>query len=180
MREQVLAKRYAKALFDLGLEEKLLERFGEELGRLKKAFAAEPAMLKLLSLRELKPEKKEKIVESLSGKLLLSPWVKNFLKLAVQRRRIGHFMAMAKAFADLTLASENRLVAKVSAAEQTSLEALRDELKKSLEKLTGRKVEFEIEEKPALLGGFQVTVGDTLYDASLAGELKRLREATWT
>lgn len=176
MRGRVLARRYAKALFDLGLEEKSLDRFGEELGRLKKAFGMEPALLKLLGLREFKSEKKEAILQSLGQKLILSPWVMNCLKLLLKKGRIGHFLVIAEVFAEMVLESENKLVAKVSAAEKKSVEALKDSLKKSLEKLTGKKVEFEIEEKPSLLGGFQVSVGDTIYDASLAGELARLKE----
>lgn len=171
-----MAKRYAKALFDLGLEEKSLERFGEELARVQKAFAMEPALLKLLSLRELKPEKKEKMADSLAKKLMLSPWVENLLKLLVQRRRMGHFIWVEKAFTKLVLESENKLTARVDAAEVKPLEALKGELKKSLEQLTGKKVELAFEEKPDLLGGFRVSVGDTVYDASLAGELQRLKE----
>lgn len=179
MREQVLAKRYAKALFDLGVEERTLDRFREEIGRLQKAFSMEPSILKLLTLREWKEEKKEQIVVQLVQKLLLSPWVENFLRLLVKRRRIEYFMAVARAFEELVLASEKRVVAKIRSAERTSVESLKIELKKSLERLTHRKVDLEIEEEKRLLGGFQVILGDTIYDASLAGALKQLKEEAW-
>lgn len=176
MREQLLARRYSKALLDLGQEEKCLEQFREEMGRLTCAFKAEPQMLKVLSLREFSLEKKKRVAESLGKMLHLSPWMQTFLEMLVKRGRIQFFSAIASVFEKLVRETENRVIAKVSAADKKSVEGVKDSLKQALEKLTGKKVEFEIEEKPSLIGGLQISVGDTIYDASLIGELERIKE----
>lgn len=176
MKDRILSRRYAKALLDLGLEEKSVERLREELLRLDQVFRQEPFSLKVLSLREFKLEKKERLVESLSKLLLLSPWMQSFLRLLVRRKRIHLFPVIAAVFEELFDEIENVVVAKVRAAEKSSVEALKGSLKTALEKLTGKKVKFEIEEKPSLIGGLEISIGDKIYDATLAGELERIRE----
>lgn len=176
MRERVLAKRYAQALLDLGQEEKALERLEEEVGRLQKAFALEPALLKFLAMREWAAEKKEESLKRLSQTLLLSPWIDRFLKLLLKRSRINLFPTIAAVFAELILESENKVVAKVKVADRKSIANLEGLLQNSLEKTTGKKIKLEIEEQPSLIGGLQVCIGDTIYDVSLTGELARIKE----
>lgn len=176
MQDRILARRYAKALLDLGLEEKSVERLREELLRLGQVFRQEPFALKVLALREFKLEKKERLLESLAKLLLLSPWMQGFLRLLVRKKRIELFPVIGAVFEELFDAIENVVVAKVHAAEKSSVEGLKGSLKTALEKLTGKKVKFEIEEKPGLIGGMEITIGDKIYDATLAGELERIRE----
>lgn len=176
MRDRILSRRYAKALLDLGLEEKAVERLREELLRINDVFRQEPFALKILSLREFKLEKKEKLLEGLAKALFLSPWMQSFLKILVHRKRIQLFHVIVAVFEELFDEIENVVVAKVRAAEKSSVENLKNSLKGALEKLTGKKVKFEIEEKKSLIGGMEITIGDKIYDATLAGELDRIRE----
>lgn len=177
MRGEILARRYAKALLELGLEEKALDRIGEEMARLAQTFKEEPVLLTYLSLREAKGEKKKNILAGLQKALLLSPWIHNLLTLLLKGRRIQIFPTIAKVFEALVREEEGRVVAKIETAEKKSIEGLKEELKKSLEKLTRKKVDLKIEENRQLIGGLRVSIGDTIYDASLAGELERIKEA---
>ena len=176
MKGRILARRYAKALLDLGLEEKALERLQEEIKRLDETFKDNPILLTYLSLREANLEKKKNILNGLQKALLLSPWIQSFLQLLLKRGRLSIFSTIAQVFEELVREEENRVVAKVTVAEKESVENLKEELKKGLEKLTGKKVALEIQEDRRLIGGLQIAIGDTIYDASLAGELKRIKE----
>jgi F-type H+-transporting ATPase subunit delta len=49
------------------------------------------------------------------------------------------------------------------------------EFKKTLERLTGKRVEPTYSLDPALLGGAVVRIGDTIYDGSLRNRLNGLR-----
>lgn len=49
-------------------------------------------------------------------------------------------------------------------------------LKESLKKLTGRDVDVDYVTDPSLLGGMLVKVGSTMYDGSVKGQLRLLRE----
>lgn len=176
MKERTLAERYAKALLGLGLEEKSLERFQEEMQRFALALELEPQLLKLLSMREMEVEKREQILKELMLKLYLSPQTQNFFRLLFDRGRISLFPHILEAFEGLVREIEKVVVASVKVAEIKSARQLTSDLKKALEKMTGKKVHFDIEEDPSLIGGLQVTLGDKIYDASIKGELERIKE----
>ena len=176
MKETILAERYARALISLGLEEKCLDRFKDELSRFAKAVELEKGILKVLFYREISSQKKETILNELCQRFLISPIVHNFLKLLVKRERIVLFPQIFEAFNNGVRELEKVVVAKVKVAQVGAAKKLNSELKTALEKMTGRKVEFSIEEDPTLIGGLQVSVGGAIYDASIKGELERIRE----
>lgn len=176
MKDRILAERYAKALFSLGAEEKSLERFRDEIGRLEKAVSVEPRFLKILSYKELAWEKREAILNELSSKLYLSPHVRNFLNILLRRWRIQLLPLVAEAFEALALQNENVAVAKVKVANKEGFKFYSADLQKTLEKMTGKKIEFDVTEDPQLIGGLQIALGDTIFDASVQGELDRIRE----
>ena len=51
-----------------------------------------------------------------------------------------------------------------------------DEVRKALEKQTGKKVVVSVAINPELIGGIQVDIGGKLFDGSLATQLKRIEE----
>jgi len=68
----------------------------------------------------------------------------------------------------------------IAEAEIFSAVALNDtqktEMKQTLERVTGKKIEARFSLDPNLLGGALVRVGDTIYDGSLRNRLNGLRE----
>ncbi|MDZ4225021.1 MAG: F0F1 ATP synthase subunit delta, partial [bacterium] len=74
-------------------------------------------------------------------------------------------------------AIEKVVVAKVTVANKNAATQLSSQLKTALERMTGKKVEFDIKEDVGLIGGLQVRVGDAIYDASIKGELERIQES---
>lgn len=176
MKEMILAERYARALISLGLEEKCLDRFKEDLARFSSAMKTEPGILKVLSYREVALVKRKAILAELSQKLLISPEIQNFFKLLVDRERTPLFPKIVEAFNNGVRELEKVVVAKVLVAEAGVGQRLNAELKAALEKMTGSKVEFSVEEDPSLIGGMQVSIGDSIYDASIKGELERIKE----
>ena len=51
-----------------------------------------------------------------------------------------------------------------------------DVLKSSLKRLTGRDIDIEYVIDPSLLGGVLVKVGSTMYDSSIKGQLRLLKD----
>lgn len=178
MKERVLAERYAKALVELGEEEKSLERFQEELDRFSKALRIDPNLLTLLSSREVNWDIRSQILKGLILKLMLSPYVQNFLFLLLRRRRMRLFPEIVNAFEALMRQMDNIVIAAVTVADLQGFKPHSAKLKSALEKKTGKKIEIRMEEDPELMGGLQIALGDKIYDASIQGELERIRE-TW-
>lgn len=177
MRERVLAKRYAKALLDLGLEEKSLERIQEEVGRFARAIMLEKNLLAILSAREIETKKREQILSDLMGRLYLSPYVQNFFKIIFKKNRILIVKDVIKAFEELVRESEGVLIAKIKVANEEAVESMKDYLRETLEAMTSKKVDCLYEEDKSLIGGLQIVIGDKIYDASIQGELERIQES---
>lgn len=175
MSRRVIAKRYARALVELGLEHGRLEEFRQELMRLSEAFAAEPRLGLLLESPSLAAETKSALLEALADYLQLSGLLRNFVGLLQSRERLRQLDAIAEAFgqqADVALGVQRALVQ--SAFPLDDLERRR--LKDTLEQLVGGQVVFEEETAPDLLGGLRVAIDGQVFDGSLRTRLEKMAE----
>jgi len=101
--------------------------------------------------------------------------VRHFLGVLAKNERIGLLPDVASALEDLRRAHEGREEAHIESPlplsdEETSAIAAR------LGKQLGVTLVPEVTVKPELIGGVRVRVGDTLFDATVAGSLESLRE----
>jgi F-type H+-transporting ATPase subunit delta len=101
--------------------------------------------------------------------------VRNFLRLAAEKGRIGELADIAEEFDRLMAAEERRLdVELVTAFELSDVQART--LLEQIEKASGRKVEARRHVDPALIGGFVLQAGSMRVDASVRGRIERLRQ----
>lgn len=100
---------------------------------------------------------------------------RNFLNLIIDRHREELLPAMIEEVVNLTLKVQGYQVVDLVSAQVLSEEEqaviLRD-----LEKSWGAKVFIRYRENPALIGGVIIRRDDQLYDGSLAGQLKALKQ----
>lgn len=178
MRHKSLSLRYAKALFELGVRDQSLERFLEELRRLLQIFEVDRNVPVLLGAREVSLQKRSAILNGLMDKFFISPKVQNFMRLLMERGRISVFPHIVAAFEDLVLDSENKVRAYAKVASLAAFAPSRGAIEKKLSQMTGKKIVLNAEEDPSLIGGISVQIKDMVYDASVLGELNKIRE-TW-
>jgi len=114
------------------------------------------------------------VVENIIRKLNLSDMTASFLKLLVDKKRIGVLSDIVVCYRQLM----DETLKKVRVNVRTAF-PLSDELKStiisSLEKAMGKKVDMAIEEDASLIGGVVIGVGDTLYDCSIKNQLNNMR-----
>ncbi|MHB9097201.1 MAG: ATP synthase F1 subunit delta [Syntrophales bacterium] len=169
-----IAKRYARAFFEIAGEEKRYEEFYQELNRFSAVLRENKNLSEFLANPVFDQPDKKAVLESVLEKVPVSGLTANFLKLLVDKRRIGILSAIEGCYRDLM---DNALKkARVTVATAFPLTGeLSDRLQKALEGLTGREVEMTVSEDPTLLGGIIVRVGDTLYDGSIKTQLNNIR-----
>ncbi|MGH7322553.1 MAG: ATP synthase F1 subunit delta [Candidatus Rokuibacteriota bacterium] len=170
-----VARRYAKALRALATVEGRLEPTAQELTRFERVLAAEAQLREVLLRPWVKAGAKRAIVGSVAEHLALAPLTRNFLGLVAQRRRLGLLPEMIAAYRTLVDEAAGRVRARVRSAAPLS-DAQRAAMRERLGRRLGKIVLLETEVDPTLLGGFVVEVGTTLWDASLVGQLRTLRE----
>ncbi|MDB4897135.1 MAG: synthase delta subunit [Firmicutes bacterium] len=174
MANQVVARRYAQALFDLARDKGQIDQVDDELGMVVSIIDANPQLRTVLDDVLIPDEAKRNLVSKLlAGKV--SDLVMNFLLMVIRKRRESQIPAMYRSF--LELANEARGIVEVEVRSATPLpdETVRN-LEAKLMKRLGKRIKFQTQVAPELLGGLVVRVGDELMDGSVKTRLQRMRE----
>lgn len=174
----VVAKRYAKALFEIAQQNKAVADVERELEIVADAIAGDAEIGKFLAFPNIETGKKIALIKSaLSDKISVT--VLNTLELLISRGREGQIGDVYEAYTKIAGEALGQSRATVYTAKLlTSAELARVEAQFGA--IAGKKIVAEQIEKPELLGGVQVRIGDRLYDGSLQGKLTRLEQSLKT
>ena len=170
-----LARRYAKALLEIGVATNTFDANGKELDRAADTLRASPELRVTLENPIFSLEKRKLIMDELMRRLALSKTVRNFIMLLLDKGRIASLPDIARAHRALVDEHAGRVRATVISARPLD-PMLETRLKTALEKSSGKVVIFEKREDPTILGGLITQLGDTLYDGSVRTQLQELRE----
>jgi F-type H+-transporting ATPase subunit delta len=171
----VVAKRYARALFSLALEQDQVEPYGQELDRFVQLLREFPDLANAVQ-NPLYPEApRRSLCLSVADKAELGPIIKNFIILLVEKNRVGHLAEISEYYHKLIDDHANIARAKVKAAVELDNGAIQ-KIAASLEQLTGKKIAIEFERDPELIGGVVAQIGDLVLDGSVRRQLLNIKE----
>jgi F-type H+-transporting ATPase subunit delta len=168
-----VARRYARAIFEVASAEGRARALRAELESAAQALASHPELSRALLHPALPAEKKRALVAGVfkGG----SPLLLKALDLMAERGRLPLLGDVAEEFAAALLESENVLKADVvSAVPLPADDAAR--IESALKSATGRGIELRTSVDPALLGGVLVKIGGRHYDGSVRGRLAALKQ----
>jgi len=171
-----VAGRYAKALFELALEEGALEHVAIDLNRFNEALDAFDDLTRLLKSPVFTAEEQGRALAAILEQLKIEGLTKNFLLLVAKNRRLFATPDMIRAFRAMLARHRGETSAMVTAAAKLTdgqITALKQALKAAL----GQEVMLEERVDPALLGGLVVKVGSRMVDTSLRTKLNSLKVA---
>lgn len=169
-----IAKRYARAFFGIAREDGLYEKYYLELTLFSSIIKESKDLKELLLNPVFGQDEKKAVVDALLQKTDISNVTANFLRLLVDKRRIGILPDIESCYRKFMDDALKKIRVDVKTAFPLSAE-LSEKLQKRMEDLTGRKVEMAVSEDASLLGGIVVGVGDTLYDGSIKTQLHNVR-----
>jgi len=167
------AKKYAKALLDTVGIEKAPQAL-TELSSINDMMMKNRDFKSLLVNPQFSVEEREKIIKQIAGKLNLSDYILKYILHLTEIMLILNLSEIIKLATSLYLERKKRAKAVVMTPLPIS-KNYEDKLRASLKKLTDRDVDIEYIMDPSLLGGVQVKVGSTLYDTSIKGQLRLLK-----
>ncbi|MBF0427372.1 MAG: ATP synthase F1 subunit delta [Magnetococcales bacterium] len=174
MLNPALAKRYATALADLAAEQNILESVGEDLNRFAELLQANPNLRFLLTSPTAPAQDKHAALETFIAQAAPATIAANFLKLLVDKRRMGLVDGIIAAYHRETETRSNRITVSLQVSHPLETQHA-DELKITLSKLTGKEVRLESRIDPDLLGGIVVRIGSLMMDYSVRNHLNRLK-----
>lgn len=174
MRRQQAVKQYAKMFFNTVELEKVPGAL-DELMTVNRLMEESQEFRGLLGNPLFTPEDREKGMKQVAGKAGVSDSTEKFILYLAEKMVISHLSQLIEIVTALYLEKKKKAKATVLLPIQTDRK-YDDVLKPSLEKLTGREVDLEYVVDPSLLGGVVIKVGSTLYDSSLKGQLRLLKD----
>jgi F-type H+-transporting ATPase subunit delta len=174
-RDTVVAKRYAKALFELAAQQQLVSEVEAQLKLIVETLKQDEDVQKFLSLPSIDTDKKIALLKSAFGDRV-SVLVLNTIELLVTRRRQDLIAEVYEAFVKIAGEALGQAHATVYAAKALTDEELAG-VAAEFGQLTGKTIIADQVVEPSLLGGIQVRIGDRLYDGSLSGKLERLQKS---
>jgi F-type H+-transporting ATPase subunit delta len=150
-------------------------RVEEELFRWARTIEGNLELRRLLLDRDAALESRTSTVDALlSGKV--SPITLSLSRFVIEGGRPRDVVGTLDFLVDYVAKARDWRVARVHTARPLD-ESSQAQLVSSLSALTGKNVELQIAEEPALLGGVLVEVGDLRLDATTRGRLGALRDA---
>ena len=170
-----LARRYAKALFEIGSEKRELDKIGADIKSLAAAMKASSELASVLSSPAIRRSERRKVVDALVQRIGVAAMTKNFVELLLDHERFAALPSIARELDAMIEAKAGRVHAEVTSAKPLD-PAQVAQITAALEKLSGKKVTVAKREDPELLGGVVAKVGDTVYDYSLRNQLAQLRD----
>lgn len=178
MSEAVVAKRYAEALFQLGSEKATLETLEAEAGVVQEVFNQNTNLLTFLTHPGVDNNKKQQFISDVFQGL--SADMQNTMKLLVERNRINlmpfvvdqfiRFANEAKGISEATVYS-------VRALSETEIQKLELTFAKRFHK---KAIKLENKVDPSIIGGIKLRMGNSIYDGSISGKLKRIERSIVT
>jgi ATP synthase F1 delta subunit len=120
-------------------------------------------------------EERTKILKEVSGRLKLSAATVRFVHYLSEQIMAHSLPDVIRTATALYLEKQKRAKATVVTPIDTN-KRYDDILRVSLKTLTGRDVDIEYVVDPSLLGGLLVKVGSTMYDSSIKGQLRLLKD----
>lgn len=175
MISSTVARRYARAVFELADEAGSLEETGGQLRGFAELVAGHAELDSVFSNPAISPIAKRDIFEQMVPELGLDRLCTETIRLLIKKGRIHYLAAIAAEYDESLRRRRGEVVADVVSAKPLPEDRL-EELRGRLAEATGKKVEVRAGTDAELLGGLVARIGDTIYDGSIENQLQRLRK----
>ena len=175
MTSRTAAGRYARALLDVATKESAdLDTIARELDDFY-AFLHQQAALERVMLNPAVPTpRKRAAMEQITQLSNLTPVVAKLLVLLADRDRLALLKDIAAIYHDLLAERRNVVRAEVTSAEPLSPQRAQA-IESKLAAVTGKTVSMTTKVNKDIIGGVVARVGSTVYDASIATQLTKIR-----
>lgn len=172
-----VAKTYARSLFELAEAEGGRDALEDTLGELEDILeiARDDAdFSEFLASRAIQADRRaESLSRIFDGRI--NPLTLRFLLLLNEKDRLAHLPAVATAYDQIVQAHFGRIEVDVYTASPLSADDQR-QLRERIEKILSKSVVLHPYTDDRMIGGIRIRIGDTMVDASLSTQIRRLRE----
>lgn len=168
------ARRYATALLELSIEQKLVDQTLKDIYFIKNTLDDSRELLLFLKSPIIKPDKKVAALEEIFGDKI-SDLVHRFITLVTRKNRQNKIDAIVEAFIEKYNEHAGIIIAEVFVAEELNKDQ-EAKVISQLEKVTGKEIHIKVTVQPELKGGMSVKIADTVTDGTVKHKLEQLED----
>jgi len=172
---ETVARRYATALADVVMKTDETPVVQAELRQWETLLLTNNELQHAFGNPSITHVDKVKVLEQLIARSNPSRTSANFLRVLLSNGRLMDLGEVNDKFAAVLEERSGMVSALITSARQIPNNE-REELKRNLEKLTGRRVNLNFAIDENIIGGVVTRVGSTVYDSSVKTQLENLRE----
>lgn len=173
-RAGILAGRYARALFLIGQERKILDSLQSDMFHFAEMLNKNQDFNNFFVSPEVTRIAKEQKIKELFENIF-SPVFFNFLFVVLKKGRQNLFVDISEAFSSELDVFYNRIKASVVSSVELTPEMVK-EIREQLSKQLKKEVILITESDEALIGGIRITVDGKVIDGSVKGQLDRMKK----
>ncbi len=174
--DELIASRYASALYDLASEKKNIDKVLSDLLILKEYIENNNNLKLLLKSPLIASSIKYNIINKILISHSPNALTDNFLKVIESNKRFNKLINIILTFNTINLEKRGDVIAEVTSAHQLS-EDQKNSIEDELKKVLGKNLNLNYFEDKDLIGGFIIKVGSKMIDASLASKINKLQIA---
>lgn len=169
MPSELLAERYAQALFNIAAENKKMPEFFKQLNELVRLFKTQTTLENLFLAPNISKTTKKNIFRKIL-KNETNEFVFNFLCLLIDKKREEYFCLIVDKFNKILEKEENKLTVVVTTSFDVPAQ-LRDKMVKDFSEYFQKKVILKVQVNPQIIGGMVVKTEDKIIDGSIRRQL---------
>ncbi len=171
-----MAGRYARALFELALDEKAVDAVRADLDTFEELINGNPDLMRLVRSPVFTAAEQTRALAAVLEKAGIGGLTAKFLPVVAANRRLFAVLEMIRAYRALVARHKGEVSAEVTVAEELN-DKYRDALAAALKSLTGKDVDLAVKVDPAIIGGLVVKLGSRMVDLSLRSKLNAIKHA---
>jgi F-type H+-transporting ATPase subunit delta len=174
MNEEIIASRYAQALFDLAVKHGNVEQAGEALAGIAEMAFSDKAMLNFWKSPLVERARKSAALAAIVKKTGTDGFLAAGLDYLLEKDRLALLKYIARSFRRLAERHLKLLTVRLTTVRPLPPEKM-ENIRRVLREKTGRTIKLDNTQDPCILGGVVMRVENTLLDGSVRGQLERLK-----
>ncbi len=176
MKGNIVARRYAQALFELGEEVKKESQFLKDLEAIDEIVSSSEELKSILESPLYDLTLKRKILDGIIAKVGLSDYVSRFLGILLEKDRFRNLADIMDSYREFMDKKSGKVRVQLLTATAIG-DDIKSKVSKALSKVVGKEVELEMAVDKSLIGGIIAEVEGTVYDGSIKTQLERIKQS---
>ena len=170
-----LARRYADALADVASARNEVDQIDREVLLFADMLKSNSELRDVFASPIISLADKRRVLDALIERVRPGQMTINLLRTMLSHYRLQHLGVMHEQFRRVINERKGLVIAEVTTAGQFD-RAQQDKLGRTLERMTGKQIEFKFKTDPALIGGVITRIGSVVYDGSVRTQLSQIKQ----